>query len=318
MTLQEIASVLGRIDSPHVPAWALGTVRRRSITFATGVEDRETIVYWVQSHGLTGDIRIHPARPALLHGDPIDGLDLDTMALLASVEGGYARTSMRADGLMMWNDWIGFQPYDKYPEPGYLRRAGDCMIEFPPSNVYVEDWRFQKSAPGLLAGLHLLSETDHQGVSRPRKGGLVIAGDHAILTLDRREPLPDGIKAQDFVRQSKTPAKALAQVLDCTVDYAILHRSTYRVQVSTDPRREGMALGITQGFVPTKDPELLIQNLDDGEIRSRLWRIESLAADVPFPLATQAGAEHLAWLEREADTLLIPLHTYHGQPARCA
>ncbi len=317
MTLQEIATVLARSDA--LPRAGLDPRHRarRSITFATGVEDRETIVYWVQATAS----RRHshsPRTPALLS---------TTTASTTSISTPW-RSCQRRRRLCPHLNALG-RPHEcgptgwlpalrQVPEPGFLRRAGDCMIEFPPSNVYVEDWRFQPSAPGLLAGLHLVSETDHKGETRAAQGWPVIAGDHAILTIDRRPPLPDGIKAQDYVRTSSSPKAALAAVFDCTVDYAILHRTTYRIQASTDPRREGAALGITQGFVPTKDPDLLIQNLDDGEIRSRLWRIESLASGAAIPLATQAGAEHLAWLEREADTLLKPLHSKYGTPARCA
>lgn len=166
MTLDELARKLPVPPPPRVPDWALGTHRRRSISFATGIEDASTFVVWVQAHGMTGDLRIHPARPRLTADDRLEDLDLDSLVRLASVEGGIAATAWAA-GVMRWSGWIGFQPYDKYPEPGVLRRVGDCMIEFAPSGIYVEDWRYQKSAPGLLAGLRLVAETAGDGTERP-------------------------------------------------------------------------------------------------------------------------------------------------------
>jgi len=314
VTLQEIAAALGRHDTPRVPDWALGTVRRRSITFATGIEDAETRVHWVQAHAMTGDLRIHPARPEITAADRFEDMDLETLCLLASVEGGVANTSLGPDGLMMWSDWIGFQAYDKYPEPGLLRRVGDCMIEFAPSGAYVEDWRFLASGVGPLAGLSLVSETGTDGVTRPRQGGLVIAGDHVIQSIARHRPLPEGTRAQDYVRSSDSPAAALADIFDCTVDYAQRVAGIYSIKSSTDPRRQGTTLAVTAGFAPAAEGHL-IQHLDGEEIRDRLWRIDSLMASVEFPLATELAPDALSWLEREADTLIHPL-TRDGQNTR--
>ncbi len=306
VTLDKIARSGLSAPTLRVPRWALGTVHRRSISFATGHVDDLTKVVWVQSHGMTGDIRIHQDRPELANSHTLQSLDLDTLVALASVEGGVATTAW-CDGLMSWSDWIGFQPYDKYPEPGQLRRVGDCMVEFAPSGIYVEDWRFQPSESGLLAGLSLLREVDNKGVERSRRGGLVIAGDHAILSIARRDELPEGTRAQDFVRASKDPAAALRQVFDCTVDYAVRAGGAFEIALSTDPRREGQSLAVASGFSQTGTPGVLQQRISDHpDVQARFWRIDSLETDVEFSLATDAAPDRLAWLAREADTLIQP------------
>lgn len=316
--LEEIA-----IENPAsvawpVPAWALGTVRRRSITFANGICDAKTQVYWVQSRGMTGDIRVHPKRPQLSASSKLTDLDLETLVYLASVEGGTATTSW-ANGIMSWSDWIGFQPYDKYPEPGELRRIGDCMVEFAPSGVYVEDWRFQQSERGLLSGLRLISETGHNGVTRPRQGGLVIAGDHAICAIARKEELPGDVRAQDFVRTSPDPVKALERVLDCNVDYAVRSSGdTFVIRLSTDPRREGISADIISGYSRVADSNLIQQTLmDHPGVRSRLWSIDSWQPNAAFPLATPAGTKEMSWLESESDTLIAPLFDTVRSAASC-
>ncbi len=307
MTLDELAHEIDTPPPAGVPEWTLGTHRRRSISFATGFEDANTFVVWVQAHDMTGDLRVNPARPKLAADDRLEDLDLESLVKLASVEGGIATTSW-TDGLMRWSGWIGFQPYDKYPEPGVLRRVGDCMIEFAPSGIYVEDWRYQESEPGVLAGLRLVAETGRDGTERSRAGGAVIAGDHAILALGRRVPLPEGTRAQDLVRESDDPVAALRQALDCTVDFAERTADgAFRIKASTDPRREGSNLALMQRLVPGPIEGRLIEILDDDEASaSRLWHIDSLEGGREFPLSTPAPAEQMAWLAAEADTLIDP------------
>lgn len=309
MTLEDLAQSAAA-PALAVPTWALGTVRRRSISFATGMTDDSTAVHWVQAHSMTGDIRIHAARPNLSAADRLEDLDRDTLVLLASVEGGTATTSWN-EGVMSWGGWTGFQPYDKYPEPGLMQRVGDCMIEVAPSKIYVEDWRFQPSEPGLLAGLQLIGEIDTSGREYHRNGGLVIAGDHAICCIARLEDIPEGTRAQDFVRQSHNPVEALRKVFDCTVDYATKSSTGFKVVHSTDPRREGSIADYTGEFSVSNVPGVVRQRMSSlPGISARLWRIHSLEANVSFPLTTPAPPDRLAWLEAEADTLVTPHHCH--------
>jgi hypothetical protein len=309
MTLDEIAARHPQPNPLRVPAWALGCVQRRSITFATGIEDAQTRVFWVQAHGMTGDIRVHPGRPHITAETSLATLDRETLSRLASIEGGVASTSWSSP-TMSWADWIGFQPYDKYPEPGIMHRIGDCMIEFAPSGAYVEDWRFLPSAPGLLAGLRLVSETDTKSDTSPRSGGLVVAGDHAIRTLGRYHELPDGTRCQDFVATSSDPAAAIERIFECITDYMVRDGSLWRIHASTDPRREGSLVPLTGALKPADEPGTLIETITDTPaIAQRLWHIDSLEANIAFHQSTPLTPDHLAWIEREADTLIDPLTT---------
>ena len=315
MTLEEIAAAHPQTNALRVPAWALGCVKRRSITFATGVEDSETRVFWVQAQGMTGDIRIHPGRPHITPETSFATLNRETLSLLASVEGGVATTSWSAP-VMSWANWIGFQPYDKYPEPGVMHRIGDCMIEFAPSGADVEDWRFLPSAPGVLAGLRLESETDTKSDTYARSGGLVVAGDHAIRTLARTHELPEGTRCQDVVANSSDPASALERVFQCTTDYLFRDGDLWCIAASTDPRREGLIASLTGPLAIGREPGTLIETVTDTpSIAQRLWRIDSLEANVTFSQSTAVAPDRLAWLEREADTLIDPLKTQQRKVA---
>ncbi len=310
MRLEDLAEIAAfQPARASVPAWSFGAVHRRSITFATGASDAVTRVRWVQSHAMTGDIRINPLRPAMAASDRLGDLDLESLIQLASVEGGIAATAW-ADGVMSWSNWVGFQPYDKYPEPGQLQRIGDCMIEFAPSAIYVEDWRFQPSAPGTLAALTLLAEIDHSGVERPRHGGLVIAGDHAIQSIARRDEFSSGTRCQDVVRHSATPIDAINRIMDCTVDYGRRDGPQFAIEASTDPRREGTRATFLDGFRQTKQAKVVEQTVTDCDgVASRMWKIESFERDVVFSQSTTVAADRIEWLEQEADTLVIPAAT---------
>jgi hypothetical protein len=258
---------------------------------------------------MTGDIRIHPGRPYLPHNVRFGDLDHEMLAKLASVEGGTATTSWCDETeIMSWADWVGLQPYDKYSEPGIMRRIGDCMIEFAPSGAYVEDWRFQPSRRGPVFGLQLVDETGLDGRVKPRKGGLVVAGDYAILSIDRRQALPDGIKAQDFVRACSDPLTALEQVLDCSVDYCVKRDAGWQVEVSTDPRRQLQPFGVIACLQAGHTTGEIVEVAAPGErYATRRWRIDSFEPDVEFSLGSETTEASKAWLQSEADTLLAPI-----------
>jgi hypothetical protein len=285
-----------------VPEWTLGCFHRRSITFATGVEDVSTRVIWLQSHGLTADIRIPAARPNLAGKTCLADCTPEELTALATGDGFIALTSWR-DGTMHWDAFAGFQPYAKWPEPGRLERVGSCLIEWPPSLVYVEDWRLQSRSDGLSVGLRLLSETDMDGVEHARQGGLVIAGDHGLMVIGRRERLAEG-RLQEMMAASPDPGALSRQAFDCEVAYSLRDGDGYRINLACDPFAEGKALFAPDSFKP-HSLRTLIQAGGEGDgWRTRLWAIDTLLPEQKRPASTPAGVDGLAWLDDEAGTLL--------------
>ena len=270
MTLEELARTRPFARPLAVPDWTLGTFRRRSITFADGAEDAATAVVWIQSHGLTGDIRIPADRPDVRHRAGLADCTREELAGLAMAEGGVAETHY-GDGLMRWTDWSAFQPLNNWPEPGDLRRIGDCMIEFAPSGDYVEDWRFQPATSPLRVGLRLIGERAEGGPVRPRAGGLVIAGDLAILSLARRAPLPAAHLADLFREATDLPALTEA-AFDAVTVLARGAGDAFHVELSTDPFLERRLLDLGD-FAPGPEPGTLLEDLAD---RRRIWRIDTL------------------------------------------
>jgi hypothetical protein len=138
------------VPDQSVPGWTLGCFRRSSISFFSGESDHSTLVLWLQSCGLTADLRLDPDRPKLRTREELFDLSLEALTRLAAAEGGLSPSRFtpsegaqdaELSGVMTWLDWTAFQTHAKWPEPGLLRRVGDCLIEFAPSGAYVEDWR---------------------------------------------------------------------------------------------------------------------------------------------------------------------------------
>lgn len=296
MTLEELARTAPVAREPDVPAWTLGCFHRRGITYATGQEDAATRVIWTQSCGLTGDLRLPAQRPDVSGRGVLSECSPAELVELAKGEGGVAETGF-AGGLMSWSNWAAFQPYDKWPEPGELRRIGPALIEFAPSGIYVEDWRLQPGSEGLRVGLRLVSEAEPGGPRRPRDGGLVIAGDHAVFALARRHPLVEGVPAW---RQLAADPSLAGAVFDAEAAYVRPGADGWRIALSIDPFAEGRSLDLS-GFAPD-EPGLVRQSLADGT--ERLWKIDVLMAGQPLPAATLGTPESAAWLEAEAATLL--------------
>lgn len=306
MTLDELANAQPFASPLAVPEWTLGCFRRRSITYATGWEDTDTTVIWVQSHGLTGDIRIPRGRPANAGRKFLADCSKADLIELAKSEGFVARTSW-SRGQMSWSPLAAFQPYDKWAEPGRLERVGPCLVEWAPSGIYVEDWRMLEGSTGLSVGLTLISETRLDGVEKPRTGGLVIAGDHAILVMGRRESLETG-RLHEQIASAKDFRAFTKQAFDSEVAYGVRSGGAYTIKLAVDPFSEGKPLFQPDGFERGVAPDELIQHPAPHEPWSlRRWKIDTLLATQPRSAATKASPEGMAWLLAESATLLPPI-----------
>lgn len=253
MTLLELAHHHPTMPSPAVPDWTIGCFRRRSITFFSGETDTETQVYWLQSGRLCADFRF---------------------GLPGHVEAGVANASW--DGRQMrWSDWTALDDRNKWPEPADLRRVGNALIEFAPSDAYVEDWRLQAHEPGLLAGLRLLEETDTEtGQIRHMGGGLLVCDRHIAIVRGGSR-----FSAAYGVRQATGEIETIL-----SLDHADPGWSLEGFELRPD--------GITHSL------------LVDGTPVRRRYAVDTLVAAFPFSIDTQVSDSGRRWLAQEADTLL--------------
>jgi hypothetical protein len=286
LLLSDLAPYPGQLSATVAPAWALGCFSRRSITWADNTEDSTTRVVWLQTYGMTGDLRVPAARPDLAGVADVCACSRADLMQLARAEGGVADSSFGGGGRMTWHNWVLFQSFNTWPEPGDLRRVGSCLVEFAPGGAYVEDWRAQPDASGLLVGLRLVSEAV-DGLDRyhtPRDGGLLIAGGHAMRILGRRRPLTSQQPLPEQFATCTSPSALAAEVFDASVAYARRLDGTdaYTIELSTNPFEEGREVSLLDGFAPAQRDGFLVQRVDTAsEHVERVWRIDTLLHDAP-------------------------------------
>lgn len=304
MQLNQLLATLPASTDSKVPDWMLGCFRRRCISFANGLSDDQTQVYWLQCGGFTLDLRLPPG-PEPLAAKAWADYSADELALLAAREGWQAETLWDGQALA-WEGGVSLQLHNPWPEPALLQRIGNCMMEFAPSGAYVEDWRLQPPGPGPLLGLRLLEERDASGQLRHQGGGLIIAGEVAALVRGRAEPIDAqgrlAAVAADLVGQ----AEPLGRLFGC--DTALARgdwQQGYQVQCTTHPGRMDQPLLSLQGFSWLEDaPGQLLQRCEEnGEQIERRWLLDTWLPDWQPQAATTQSAAAADWFAQESATL---------------
>ena len=156
----------------ELPQYLMGSFRRKSITFFNGMTDEKTIVYWFQSKSFSIDLRL------------VDGNNTS----IYQRQGWIGDTIWDAKTeLLSWHIKHNYQNHVQWPEPAKLYQIGNCILEFSPSNAYVEDWR-QQANKGLFLGLRLF-QMQHLASQEiiTMDGGLIIT-DQQIAYAQSRLP----------------------------------------------------------------------------------------------------------------------------------
>ncbi len=293
-----------------MPDWMMGFWKRYSISFADGRTDLKTHVCWLQSRNFTIDLRLPQLTDQVINPKAWADYSAAELAVLADYEGWLAPSSW--DGrILQWHAAeASLQRHNRWPEPAQLQRIGNCMMEFCPSNAYVEDWRLQASVPGPLIGLRLLEERSLATAQlRHRGGGLIVCGDYAALVLGRAHGVDSSQPLKPEVLAAVGQQDKLAALLDFETSVAkgSLSRG-YEVIISTRPGRMGQALFSLEGFAFGPDQAdgtlSLVQRFADehGEWE-RVFVVDTFETRLAFSPTTPWQAEAQAWYSQEAATL---------------
>ena len=305
MPLADLLQAHAFPSAHHVPDWMMGLYRRHCIVFADGSSDTETQVFWLQSRNFSIDLRLPRNDRLIVEGKPWDRYSKTELTVLANHEGWVAQSVWDGKELV-WREPTALQLHDRWPEPAPLRRVGNCMIEFAPSGIYVEDWRLQPSRPGPLIGLRLVEERALSGGKlRHRGGGLIVSGEYAGLVLGRaEEPVSSGPLLQQ-VLSAEGDAEALGKLFNFETSIARGSMAGgFTVTHSTLPGRPGTPLFSFDGFSLEADGSVHQHTTaDDGVAVKRIFAIDALETEYAWPQFTAATDASRAWMDKEAATL---------------
>lgn len=292
-----------------VPDWMLGAFRRRSISFSDGTTDLDSRVFWLQSRGLTIDLRL----PTLTDQQALSAADFSapvTLQSLAQLEGWYAHSLWQGEQLS-WGKGANYQFHNCWPESAELRRVGNCMVEFAPSGAYVEDWRLMNATgSGPLIGLELESETDLEtGVTLARRGALIINGDYAGLVLGRSQTgletewAARGVVLTEALRKATSIERS--GLLDFQVSVATGSlQSGYRVEHSLQLSRVGELLLPFSGFSQQRHGRVTQRLQHFGREVEWCWRIDCLEKEYPYCQETALPSQQARhWRKQESPRL---------------
>lgn len=283
MNLTDLLERLPRkgIGDLAFPRNLLGTFRRKSISFCTGVTDETTVVYWLQSKTFSIDLRLPEAAATPLIER--QGWVGDTFWDDATRE-------------LSWQIARSYQPSNQWPEPAKLSFIGNCVLEFAPSGAYVEDWR-QKSSRGPLLGLRLVSMINETtGRETPMDGGLVIAGEHAAFAQSRLPEVDSALQRAASLDQALAAGIASeAEIESYEVSVAIGGRA---ITYSTQPTRAGEAIGAGD-FSIRSDGKVAQERLVGGDLCVLLYQLDVFEPDFTFDNQTPSTSAALDWMELE-------------------
>lgn len=262
------------VSQNSVPQWLLGAFKRRNITFFDNTRIHLTNVIWLQTQTLTIDLRL-PSFEVQLQQNTLEKL---------CNEAWYGHTAWKNDQLS-WSIDVNYELYNKWPEPAELRRIGDCMIEFSPSNTYVEDWNFISNGISPLIGLELFQEENlNTGEIIPLKGAFLICGDYAGLIIDREKDLSKKYKS---INDAYNLGENICNILD--FEASIGHQENnnkYKVIYSLNPNRVNNNLLDLNGFEIEKSTNFLTYTSNTNN-KKWYFKIETYIKNFIFSPQTQ-------------------------------
>lgn len=267
-----------------IPGFLYGAFRRKSISFYNGLTDENTIVYWFQSRSFTIDLRLK-----------------SQMGTAVQERQGWIGNTLwdSASQLLSWEvkDYANYQNHVQWPEPAKLHAIGNCILEFSPSHVYVEDWR-QQVQHGLFLGLRLQSALDVQsGQKLEMDGGLIICADHIAYALTRL-PEVQSVVAQMDLKAVDPTVFALVESFEVSIG-AEGQAKTY----STRSSETGKAFNLENFEVLNESSLVQHVVLDDREI-DLIFELDIYQPDYQFQYATPTTTQAESWLKSEQDHLM--------------
>ncbi|KAB1857769.1 hypothetical protein F4W09_03220 [Acinetobacter tandoii] len=275
------------ISTVELPLELLGAFRRKSISFYNGQTDEKTIVYWFQSKSFTIDLRLK---------------DIELTPVLQR-QGWLGQTLWnKQQQVLSWqvDSNSNYQNHIQWPEPATLHCIGNCILEFSPSNAYVEDWR-QQANQGLYLGLRL-EKAIHLESNTPVQldAGLIICGDLVAYAQSRLPQNQQAIQPFGNLIEAHQAGIHLEQINQFEVSVGSLSSS---VQFSTQNYRLQQPFSL-EDFEYIGENQLKQVKEIEGETYTLYFKVDIYLPHYQFQTQTSTTAASQTWLTQEAEHLL--------------
>lgn len=306
MHLKELIERHEQRAQKTIPEWMIGCFKRKSISFANGKTDEKTHVFWLQGRNLTIDLRLP------LEADQVkkswQECNASELYRLANYEG-WSANSQWSHNQLSWSGGTAFQLHNRWPEPGILSRTGDCMIEFSPSNAYVEDWRIKSCKPGPLISLELIEEKNlTTETCRHRGGALIINGTWAGLVLGRKEDIEnpsDHKQLRDLISSHINNSTLIKQAFnfETSVAEGSIDKG-FNIKHSNHHALIGDEIFPLEGFEFDNNHNEIFQLFNEnGDSILRRFSIDTIEPLFNYSGSTEWTPNSQQWFEKEHETL---------------
>ncbi|ANF83351.1 hypothetical protein A3K93_14050 (plasmid) [Acinetobacter sp. NCu2D-2] len=268
----------------RVPHYLYGAFRRKSISFHNGLTDEKTIVYWFQSKSFTIDLRLKTV----------------TDTAITERQGWIGDTLWdKSSQLLSWEvkPYANYQNHVQWPEPAKLHVIGNSILEFSPSNVYVEDWR-QQATDGLFLGLRLKECIDQStGEHLTMDGGLIICGSYIAFALSRIPEIQQKVASLDF---HSCEDQALSAIESFEVSISTNGQTK---QFTTSEKCYQTAFNF-DGFTILEDGSLAQDIQQDDKQLKLIFEVDVFEPSYQFSTSTVTLPAAQDWLKQEQDHLM--------------
>jgi hypothetical protein len=256
-----------------------GVWKRRSIAWPDGRKDTSTSVYWLQGARHYADLRIPANRPSFDGTDSLASCSTEQKQWLARQEG-FAGVLRPVEGAWQWVRELDYQPSSGKRDIGELTYSDDAcsvMLEEGVDEPYTEVWERldpAESTKGQALVLRLQSQAAGYE-PRARGGCLIVVGEHFLLAIDHRDPLPPASSLSRLANATTTDTNAV-RWLDMEISHGICdgRMNQWRITDSTLPWREGQPLFPEKVFSINSQARSVIERDAISKAAERTWLIE--------------------------------------------
>ena len=225
----------------RVPEHYLGVWQRTLLTTTSGVSDRLTRVYWLQTASLFADLRI--PRPAPQTPEEL------------ALQAGFAGVTEITDDICQWHRAIDFQPPSGRADIGRMHfQRPDYLLEDGLDDSYHEVWERLPDSLGRNWGSWLRGAGGRQGC-------LLLAGDYFLFAAGRSSELPAAESLAVLLESAAEPGALLAFELSFGSHAA--GQRPWTIHYSTLPERVGQRL-LPANIDPDRPDQLLAADVLQG------------------------------------------------------